>query len=628
MECLLILKGSYKDNFVSKEDVQLIKLHVNPNKKLSFNHKIIENAWYTARLQLIGFNAYAEEIDIEFYINDELLDCRQEYIHYLSDNTIEIDLLFSDAKIKQLFLLNYDLVNIKINICLDENRVTLQSDYLACVSRNVVDYRNIEEMIGDILDFEDSEIMEWIYNQKTDTYYSDNEAYGLLQGAYKKDAHKSIYSFVQLLKEIYDAYYRNIFLFKSQPKHNIIGCEKVIPYSNVKTLGNKEFDWLMHNADQLSVVSVDSAFTYRGSSYLPYKMRADEMVRNKDIYENRVVLSFLKTIVLKLTQIYKSYSTELIHEKEVIEKLHSLERDGFFLPVIIVKTNQLKRGDNLLKELNYLSNMFAKLLKIYDEILECKKTRLEKIPQMTKIFKSVMHYRKIYEMIIKWYRYGEFSLHKEELLLKIKKIDQIFEYYSLMHLLKAAKDRGYQLREQPGATYFYPYEVKDIRYKKVYEVNNTYSLINGVYELTLYYQPVIFSQASDNCNNISLFRTDKDSYWTPDFLFKMRNSALDTVHYGIVDSKYSSRGNIRNIYMNKELIKYICSIADSTGEVPSVRFMWLLQGRDYAGAQMENFHKSTQAKAVKPIPSYGIYTLNPTNMNMTKLWNELIRCLN
>lgn len=621
MECVLILKGSYwNDNGLSEDDQHIDLFEEGTPIKLSFTNKVIEDAWYSAKVRLHGFDSAIEKV--ELLINDEQIKCRGlDYTR--NEDAVEFSLVLPEDK-KQPFLLYYEIVTIKLLIFYNETYLAFCSQEIPCVSKNNYNFRNVGQMIADILDFEDETINEWIYNVNLHT---SNMNYGMLQGSYKKDAPKSVFSFVQLLKEIYNCYYRNIYLFKNQIKHIVIDCERMISYDRVKSIGHNEFVWLMHNSDQLNETQDTSTINYAGTNYLPRKVRANETVRYKDVYENRLVYSFLKLIVNKLILIKNSYADGLIQEKEIIAKLHSFEDEGFYSPIVLVKESQLKKGNSLLKELEILSGSFQKVLLWYKRILECQEIKVDRMPRKTKTFQAVKHYNEIYNLIIKWFKYGEFSLRKEELLLKVKKIDKIFEYYSLMKLLKKAKDMGFMLDEQVGGVNFYSYRIKNNRYEDVPDVNNTYCLTDGINKLTIYYQPVLFSSEGNDTNNINLFRTDIDHYWMPDFVFKMYNTEEQNIFYAISDAKYSNRKNIREIYLPQEMVKYVCSVADKTGQTPAVRFMWLLQGREYSGNQMEYFHKSKLSKTVKPIPSYGIYTLNPLNDSVDRLWSEMMRCI-
>ena len=342
----------------------------------------------------------------------------------------------------------------------------------------------------------------------------------------------------------------------------------------------------------------------------------------------RRMLKKSKMIILKLKVIKNKYSEELTQQKDAISKLRTYENEGFYCPIVVVKERQLNNGDQSLKELELLLESLSKLLLLYKDILGCEEVKLDRLPRKTKTFQAIKHYREVYELIIRWFKYGDFDLRKEELLLKVKKISKIFEYYCLIKLLKVAKDDGYKLDEQAGGACLYPYEVKDSRYKNEADENNTYHLTDGVNLLTIFYQPVIYSYNAKT-NNIDLFRTDcyYDNHLVPDFIFKMQNVEESSSKYAVLDPKYSNRSNIKDFYMDTELLKYVCSIADKTGRTPAVRLMWLLQGRVSSDAQMENYHTSQLAKSIKPIPSYGIYTLNPTNSDVSRLWNEILRCI-
>lgn len=58
--------------------------------------------------------------------------------------------------------------------------------------------------------------------------------------------------------------------------------------------------------------------------------------------------------------------------------------------------------------------------------------------------RGIKDYAQVFEIIVRWFRYGEYSLEKERLILQVKTLDKLFEYYCLLRLLKLLADNGYQ----------------------------------------------------------------------------------------------------------------------------------------------------------------------------------------
>lgn len=131
-------------------------------------------------------------------------------------------------------------------------------------------------------------------------------------------------------------------------------------------------------------------------------------------------------------------------------------------------------------------------------------------------------------------------------------------------------------------------------------------------ELTLYYQPIIFSSDSPDRNKITLFRTDRN-YYSPDFVLK-KETALG-IEYGILDAKWRPRKYLRDIHDDGGLValsyKYLYSIVDEQTS-QSASFFWLLQGKD-DNSHTYFHHKGaiSNKRDSKFINSTGIVRLSP-----------------
>ena len=114
-----------------------------------------------------------------------------------------------------------------------------------------------------------------------------------------------------------------------------------------------------------------------------------------------------------------------------------------------------------------------------------------------------------------------------------------------------------------------------------------------------------------------------------DFLLKFSDETYNRPpRYVILDSKYSSRKNIVDNYLDEELLKYSCQIADSSGDANASAMMWLLQGRVENMPTASNHHNLPLAGQYRPKPSYGIFSLNSMTLNLNRLWEEIQHCLN
>lgn len=216
--------------------------------------------------------------------------------------------------------------------------------------------------------------------------------------------------------------------------------------------------------------------------------------------------------------------------------------------------------------------------------------------------------------MILWFSSGDYTIPTENTLLHFSSADDIYEYFCLLNLYDVIVSLGFtEVLEKRTS---YEYDCNDPRYLQTNNAN-TYSFVNGDCKITLYYQPIIYSKDSPTRNDITLFRTD-GSYYSPDFIIKKETP--ENIEFGILDAKWrhqktlldwDARGGLADL-----AYKYLYSIADSQ-TLASVRFFWLLQGKDdnsrtyfhhrgkISRTKSEQFRNSTGI--VRLTPKSGIY---------------------
>lgn len=191
--------------------------------------------------------------------------------------------------------------------------------------------------------------------------------------------------------------------------------------------------------------------------------------------------------------------------------------------------------------------------------------------------------------------------------------------------MKLFAERGYQKAAKDQPAYKFEYSVSDGFYQNERDVANTYLLCKDDIELTVYYQPVI--SATQFQNNMALYRTTKPKvghpdYYTPDFVLKFV-AASGEEDYVILDSKFSSRSNIRKYHLPKVMNKYSHQVAVAKPQgVPQM--VWILQGRVGSGENpIWKYHNSLLAMRYNPRPSFGVVSINTVNNISQRFWNEL-----
>lgn len=525
-----------------------------------------------------------------------------------------------DNYAKQPFLLHYDLVLLSfILIFADGSSREYFSDFLLCVSKNPEDVMNIQKMIQEIIAFDDTQVGEWIFSDNT-----RNDSNSLYEGKWNKQACKSLSSYIQLLENVISCYKNNYAYFKMQSKHTIKRSAELVSYENVKTISRDSFNWIVQNTDQLAKVPYASGIQYQGKNYLPYHIATDTNKKSWDVYENRVVLGFLYTALLNAKQVYDEFDKDVLNEARIISRIQGSVPKEYRAPIITIKTLHVSFCRNLLKKLRHSIETLQQICSQYVSIFDIPLLPLTTFPRKTNTFCEIKPYSQIFEIIVHWLQYGEYSLEKERLILQVKTLDKLYEYYCLLRLLQLLADNGYTKNEnieRPVSKHLYT--SADSSYQNERDVANTYKLIKGDVLVTLYFQPVISAVGFEN--DITLFKTRKyrKNYYTPDFVLKFSSSEHNE-EYVIFDAKFSSRKNIIEHHRLDEVIqKYSCEMAVATNNC-APRMVWIFQGRVNNNENaIWRYHNSPLTTKYRPITSYGIVSLNTTVEISQRLWNEI-----
>lgn len=518
---------------------------------------------------------------------------------------------------KQPFLLHYDIVILSFIIFFtnDESQEFF-TDFLLCMSKQQEDTTNIQKMLQELIAFDDSQVNEWIFSNS-----KQGSSNSLYEGKWNKHAYRSLNSYIQLIEQVITCYKNNFAYFKMQGKHAIKQSEILAHYEKVKQISRDSFSWIMQNADQLANIPYTSGIQYNGKNYLPYCIRTDINKKSWDVYENRIVVGFLHTVLLNAKQIFSEFDRDILNEEHVISKIHGSFPKEYSAPIITIKSLHISFCRILLGKLKHSIDALQNIYKRYVTLFNVYTSVLTTLPRKTSTFCEIKPYAQVFEIILRWFQYGEYSLEKEKLILQVKTLDKLFEYYCLLRLLKLLASNGYKKADFKTPVYKFDYTAVDEYYQNEKDVANTYILSNGHITVTLYYQPVISSYRFEN--EITLYRTTTSKgYYVPDFILKFASSEYDE-EYVILDAKFSSRQSIREHHLPEVIRKYSCELG-ADAEVQSPKMVWVLQGRVNSDEKaIWRYHNSPLSRKCHPITSYGIVSVNTSVEIKQQFWNEV-----
>lgn len=277
----------------------------------------------------------------------------------------------------------------------------------------------------------------------------------------------------------------------------------------------------------------------------------------------------------------------------------------YLAPIVTLKYLQLGRCQSAIEklqeaiaELNNIYLNYAKLFSIRDAVLQ-------HVPRKAKAFQEIKPYAQVFRSVMRWFRYGDFSFEKDFLFLNVKTLDKVFEYYCLYRLLDMLVENGFKPIAQ-RASYNYCYVQDKVKQglaaaraadsdptgsragmtqrqrlqqlqneqlaDRDLDVANTYHLVRGKQQVTVYYQPIISNNIFEN--GIYAFRTTKSTtrtiannnefnFYCPDFILKFSSGEgkLDDDDYVIFDAKFSQGRNIITHYIDSLVKKYCIETA-------------------------------------------------------------------
>lgn len=526
------------------------------------------------------------------------------------------------------FLLQYGFVQFEVAItCKDGSLRTLRSKY--CSAFQTEETENLKKMVQQIMDIEEPvwDLMRWPSpqpNEEPPKLEETQKRYSMLSGALQKgegadNSHLP-------LRRVLDTYKKHSGYFKVRPEHTIRRRLVATPFYRVKALSRESMLW---SAQQGSLRKVESGGIQVGEQrYLPMETLSEVAERDYNIYENRVILGFLDTVIRKIKE------KENLSGREEFDILRTI-----FFPR---EAGWDTRGAT---EVEDLRRRYQRALKLEER----KVPRVNNVPKQTKRFQEILPYRELYRCIYDWFRKGTSWSFDDNTVFRGNLADTLFEYFCWKQILQLFLEKGYRRCRDSKRT-----DYGDSNNTKPPFSNVVYMEKEGT-EVTLYYEPRIStwknSAVAQECG-VSLIRTAmdrdrehhfRDNFWTPDFMIRVEKDGR--VEYGILDAKFrSSEMLLRSnnfggtlSAMEECLYKYYLTISDVERLEHPVRMMWLLQGRAGERGREASFEPTEKQQIVDRLEyfpqsffdnlSFGVLPMNGFDSSAApeRLWEEFER---
>lgn len=474
----------------------------------------------------------------KFYINDEAYD-----IATANDCADGLNFRLKDCNDKP-FLHSFGAIKIELEI---NGQIFISKSIRVLVANN-----NINNSVINMV--------QYIYDN-CEKYLYEEHKHSLISTGIKKNEIQSLEAKIAVLKDILLVYKKAYQYLKINPYTKLQREEKIDSFCKVQSISSDTVQYIINHIDELVPVNYNTGIRHNKKFYQPNKTLIECNSYSLDVYENQVIVGFLRTIVSDIYKIITNIRERLYNQGK------AANRNGYFDSMYQIFSLSIKRINNYVNILLKLKEEYQQIYYSYMRIFNIPGSLLNNIPIFTPVFKSINAYRQIYEAIYSWFYSGNYDLGKEELLLSFISTSKIYEYYCLVKMLYFLDNKADMILSEPPNRYLY--SVKNNYYINT-KYNNTFVFEKDDKKITLYFQPVIYGDDSA-ANGIRLFRNtssnskvgnnNKGTTYTPDYIIKINQRDKKETEYIILDAKFTTPENLK-IYQLQELIyKYLFSIS-------------------------------------------------------------------
>ena len=408
-------------------------------------------------------------------------------------------------------------------------------------------------------------MIDYVYHNQSDLLKGSISTSSI--GSYNGSKYDDFRSQIILLEEVANVYESCYGFYKANSRYKLDQVEVVDRVDHLKYIDSKTLSYMTQHPEYLH--REQNGLRYRGANYLPTKTLMLQNKISKDIYENRIILTFLQKVIVECTNLKRQIDDCL--KKIVINvNVESEYVSSAYILYIGVRDSLLEYG----RKLDEIKERLSVLLGSYKDAFGIEDIREEFQLKPTAAFLSVPQYNRIYLCIRKWIDKSGYDLTKELSMLSFYDVPSIYEAFVLIKLINQFKSWGYTLIESKRIAYSvesgWMYDNKDY--------NNTFILKSDSSTITIYYAPVIYDFDNREKTGISLYRNNSVSlksglrsgrtFYAPDYLIKCEKD--NKVRYCICDAKWTGFEKLRDCLMPELIYKYISSISPANKDTELV----------------------------------------------------------
>ena len=273
----------------------------------------------------------------------------------------------------------------------------------------------------------------------------------------------SVQAKIQLLNEIVEKLKTLFPLFKNSPYSKLINKNVIAPFEKLRDITPNTMVYISTHVDELQRVNINSGIKFNNQFFQPKTTLVKSVQYTTDIYENRVIVGFILKIIVELGEMLS------LVEKSLLSVGQCRKINGYIESKYFIYQRSRIALEKYRTDIIKLQSEFNVIYFSYQKILNTSKIQLTSAPEFTNVFKNIIQYRQMFEIMYKWFNSGRYNLAKEEFILSFISTSKIYEYYCLLKINSMFITNGYEFKN--GYIFTYPED----KYYKNTRYNNTFN---------------------------------------------------------------------------------------------------------------------------------------------------------
>lgn len=362
---------------------------------------------------------------------------------------------------------------------------------------------------------------------------------------------KGAAAYLELMERVVQAYARHHHYFEKSARFRLQQTVKLTSVARVESVTHRTLEYVATHPEELQPAPGTTGIRYQDRFYLPARTIDETQQRSYDIYENRCLVGFLKTVL----------AAAVAFEND-------LGQAG---------AEAMPKAKGIVSQLQVQIAVYSGLFAVTDV------GELSVLPQPSPIFISSAAYRPFYELMQAWFETQKPTAAELTFYVSVSKSSRLYEYFVLTQILKA-------FGREPDARRILAWPRSHKQYGET--ICNEYVFRKEGAEVTVFYEPRISAGTVKSEEDTGLIRTmmldigengapladPEGAYFTPDFVVRVKDAA--GVRYWVADAKYATLPAAVRNYAADVMLKYLLQTAPRNPE-ERIEGLTIFCGKDH-----------------------------------------------